>query len=333
MPKATQKETKEMAYDYYEIEDETDLISEDLDSARVNDDQAPSSQKSEQSSQRKTRYKTIARKNKNKTPIVPSTRVTRSQDVLLDESANEGQKEETADPAEVSTKKGVQRRISPRKSAAPTPIKQMAGAPSEYVQAPIRKMAGAPAEYVQAPIRKMVGAPAEKVVEQQGKKGGKKRPAGQLQKTSKVAGKRKAAAKKNVGKRKKIQEVPYDEPSQDPSDSGDDSEESVYKVEKEPVSKEDDELEDEEEEVEIKPKKKKAKKEEKVVKPKAEKKVQELVVYKLEGEDKKKKKAKTEIIEADEVEEIDEEQFQEEKASTRGGHVKLMQWIKQMSKE
>ncbi|XP_021755283.1 chromatin modification-related protein EAF7-like [Chenopodium quinoa] len=62
-------------------------------------------------------------------------------------------------------------------------------------------------------------------------------------------------AKKNAGKRRKIDEVPSDEPSEDPSDedstdSGDDSEDSAYRAESELIDDaydKDDELEDEEE--------------------------------------------------------------------------------------
>ncbi|XP_021764696.1 nucleolin-like [Chenopodium quinoa] len=220
----------------------------------------------------------VARKNKNKSPVVSSGRVTRSQgkDALLDESKKGGQKE-VVKPAEETAKKGQKRRMSTRTSS----IQKEADSPSVALNL-IKKRAGAPAEYVAAPLKIMPGAPAEKVV--QGKKGGKKKTVKEVKKTSKVVGKRKT--EKCWEEEKKIQEVPSDEPSQDPTDesstdSGDDSEESIYKVEAKPVSEEDDELEEEEKEEEINPKKKQAKKgkAQKLVKAKAEKGEQKLVVY------------------------------------------------------
>ncbi|XP_021761252.1 DNA ligase 1-like [Chenopodium quinoa] len=313
----------QIAPDFVQIEDETYLLDQDDDkvSTKLSEETAPSSQKSDQSTKMKTRYKMVARKNKNKSlVVVPSGRITRSQDVLLDES-EKGSLKKDVEPAKETAKIGQKRRMSTRNF----PIQKEADAPPP-APTPIKKMAGAPAEY-----------PPD-----QGKKGGKKKTLEEVKKTSKVAGKRKAdvsPAKRNAGKRKKIQEVPSDEPSQDPTDesstdSDDDSEESVYRAEEEPVSEDDYEVEEEEEEDEVKPRKKQAKKGNSV-KAKVEKEEQKMVLYdegKIEG--RRKKKMKTEMVQAietDEVEEIQEDEFEEEKSSKRGGHVKFIAWIKKMT--
>ncbi|XP_021747453.1 chromo domain-containing protein cec-1-like [Chenopodium quinoa] len=293
----------------------------------------------------------VARKNKNKSPVVvPSGRITRIQDVLLDESEKGSQKKDV-EPAEETAKIGQKRRMSTRTSIqkeadapspAPTPIRKMAGASAEYPPAPspTKKLTGGKKK-TPAPtlIRKMAGAPA-KYPPNQDKKGGKKKTPEEVKKTSKVAGKRKAVLPREMMEReKKIQEVPSDEPSQDPTDesstdSDDDSEESVYRAETEPVSEDDYEVEEEEEEEEVKPRKKQAKKGNSV-KEKAKKEEQKMVLYD-EGmiEGRGKKKMKTEIVQAmetDEVEEIQEDEFEEEKSSKRGGHVKFIAWIKKMT--
>ncbi|XP_021762637.1 uncharacterized protein LOC110727379 [Chenopodium quinoa] len=119
----------------------------------------------------KTRYKMVARKNKNKSlVVVPSGRITRSQDVLLDES-EKGSLKKDVEPAKETAKIGQKRRMSTRNF----PIQKEADAPPP-APTPIKKMAGAPAEY-----------PPD-----QGKKGGKKKTLEEVKKTSKVAGKRKA---------------------------------------------------------------------------------------------------------------------------------------------
>ncbi|XP_021770499.1 nucleolin-like [Chenopodium quinoa] len=198
----------------------------------------------------------VARKNKNKSPVVvPSGRITRSQDVLLDESEKGGQKKDV-EPAEETAKIGQKRRMSTRTS----PIQKEADAPSP-APTPIRKMAGAPAEYLPAPTptTKYPGASAKKVVQDQGKKG--RRSILMYRMIIYDEKQMSVLPRKMLEREKKIQEVPSNEPSQDPTDeystdSDDDSEESVYRAEAEPVSEDDDEVEDEEEEEEVKPKKK-----------------------------------------------------------------------------
>ncbi|XP_021757868.1 DNA ligase 1-like [Chenopodium quinoa] len=239
MKDTTTNETQkkgQMASDFVEIEDETHLLNQNMDKdfEKISEETAASSQKSEQSTKKKSRYKMVARKNKNKSPVVPSGRITRSQDVLLDESGKEGQKQ-SVEAAEETMKKG---------------------APAKYSAAPLKKMPGAPAEKVVQGGKKKTAEEVKKTSKVAGKRKAVVSP-----------------AKKNAGKRKNIQ-VPSDEPSQDPidessTDSGDDSEESIYKAEPEPVSEEDDELEEDEEE--IIPKKKQAKrgKAQKLVKAKA----------------------------------------------------------------
>ncbi|XP_021713531.1 uncharacterized protein LOC110681708 [Chenopodium quinoa] len=72
----------QIAPDFVQIEDETHLLDQDDDkvSTKLSEETAPSSQKSDQSTKMKTRYKMVARKNKNKSPVVvPSGRITRSQ--------------------------------------------------------------------------------------------------------------------------------------------------------------------------------------------------------------------------------------------------------------
>ncbi|XP_021733172.1 triadin-like [Chenopodium quinoa] len=184
MKDTTGNKKAQMASDYVEIEDETNLIDSDMNNEL--------------------------------------TKLSEEQLTYLNRVNNEpdkqGQKEATDKQGQ---KEVLNRRVSPRSS----PMQKKSGAKAAE-PTPIKKMAGAPAEYVAAPLKT---------------KGGKKRSTEEMKESSKVAGKRKAVvspAKKNVGKRKKIQEVPSDEPSQDPSDesstdSGDDSEESVYKGEQE----------------------------------------------------------------------------------------------------
>lgn len=72
----------QIAPDFVQIEDETYLLDQDDDkvSTKLSEETAPSSQKSDQSTKMKTRYKMVARKNKNKSlVVVPSGRITRSQ--------------------------------------------------------------------------------------------------------------------------------------------------------------------------------------------------------------------------------------------------------------
>ena len=70
-----------MTSDYVEIEDETHLLDKDVDKdfTKISEETTASSQKSEQSTKKKSWYKMVARKNKNKSPVVPSGRITRSQ--------------------------------------------------------------------------------------------------------------------------------------------------------------------------------------------------------------------------------------------------------------
>ncbi|XP_021775132.1 uncharacterized protein LOC110738992 [Chenopodium quinoa] len=161
MEDSTAKEKAQIAPDFVQIEDETHLLDQDDDkvSTTLSEETAPSSQKSDQLTKMKTRYKMVARKNKNKSPVVvPSGRITRSQDVLLDESEKGSQKKDV-EPAEETAKIGQKRRMSTRTS----PIQKEADAPSP-VPTPIRKMAGAPAEYPPAPTptKKLLGASAKK---------------------------------------------------------------------------------------------------------------------------------------------------------------------------
>ncbi|XP_021775471.1 protein starmaker-like [Chenopodium quinoa] len=137
--------------------------------------------------------------------------------VVLDESAERGQKEATAQLAEASQTtpaiKDQKKRISQRTS----PIQKRAGAPAEKIATP-------------APIRRMAG----------GKKSLAPTTAEGLKKNAKKAKIVVGPPKKNVGKRIKNTRSTIDEPSQEPSstDNGDDSEDSIYKAEKEFVSEE-----------------------------------------------------------------------------------------------
>ncbi|XP_021760570.1 uncharacterized protein LOC110725394 [Chenopodium quinoa] len=169
--------------------------------------------------------------------------------------------------------------------------------------------------------------PAEKtgrtraaVIGKAGQKGGQKRPA--------------ASAKGPAKKRKVIDQVPYDEPSEDeeqeevPATSSAPAEKKILKkVEQkdseDPAFDAEKEEDEESEEVEVVQEKKTTLK-----KPKAEEK--RMVLYEREPI-KKIVKRKTKFSVAKKKEEEEEKNEEEVGSSTRGGHVKFMHWVKKMS--